>query len=41
MTVALPPAEESFEGLIGTLEDDVYPPGHLEELRGDEEWDEG
>ena len=35
--IVLTRAEDSFDELLGALGDDVYPPGYLEELRG--EWE--
>jgi bifunctional DNA-binding transcriptional regulator/antitoxin component of YhaV-PrlF toxin-antitoxin module len=35
--IVLTRAEDSFEDLLGALGNDVYPPGYLEELRG--EWE--
>jgi bifunctional DNA-binding transcriptional regulator/antitoxin component of YhaV-PrlF toxin-antitoxin module len=35
--IVLTRAEDSFEDLLGAVGDDVYPPGYLEELRG--EWE--
>ena len=35
--IVLTRAEDSFEDLLGALGADVYPPGYLEELRG--EWE--
>ncbi len=35
--IVLTRAENSFEDLLGALGDEVYPPGYLEQLRG--EWE--
>jgi bifunctional DNA-binding transcriptional regulator/antitoxin component of YhaV-PrlF toxin-antitoxin module len=35
--IVLTRADDSFEDLLGALGDEVYPPGYLEELRG--EWE--